>query len=104
MQVVWPNYIETVDDLGNGNTAPRFELEVRWRLDFDKQQWVITVLDNVSNRGIAGYSRAWNGPPGTDIITFGRREPIFQNLVIQGIKLMFVALVVQVVVQLGSLV
>jgi hypothetical protein len=60
------------------------------------------MLDNISYRRIVGG--VWNGPPGTDIITFGRREPIVQNLEIKGIKLIFVVLGVQVIaVQLGGL-
>lgn len=76
MLIVWPNLIETLDDLDNGGIAPRIQLEVRWRLDLDKQQWVLMMLDNESNCEVDGFSRVWNGPLGADIIAFSRREPI----------------------------
>ena len=74
MVIVRPNLIETLDDLDNGGIAPRIQMEVRWRLDLDKQQRVLMMFDNESDHGVEDFSRVRNGPLGTDIIAFGRRE------------------------------
>jgi len=76
MLIVRPNLIEMANDLDNGGIPPRIQLEVHWRLDVDKQKWVLMMLDNKSNREVDRFSRVWNGPLGTDIIAFGRRELI----------------------------
>jgi hypothetical protein len=41
-----------------------------------KQQWVIMMLDDIISREIFNSSAVRNGSLGTDIITFGWREPI----------------------------
>ena len=73
--IVWPKLIDSLDDLVNGDWASRIEWEVRWRLDLDKQQRVVKMLDNESNE-VGGFFRFWNIPMGTDIVSFRRREPI----------------------------
>ena len=68
--------METLNDLNNDGIAPRFQLKVRWRLDLDKHQRSLVVLDNESNREVDGFSRVRNGPLGTDIIAFSRGKNI----------------------------
>ena len=55
MLIVRPNLIETLKDLRNGASALRIPLEVRWRLDLDKQQRALMMLDNEINREVDGF-------------------------------------------------
>ena len=54
------------------------------------------MLDNESNREVDGFSRVWNSPLGTDIISIGCREPMVQDLVIKWVEFRFNGLVVVV--------
>lgn len=110
----WPNLIETFSDLENGGSAPQIHMEVRWRLDLDKQQQALMMLNNKSNGELHHYfhyrasgevdssSRSWNSPLRTDIIVFCLREPIVQNLVIKVVKPHFNGFIV--VIQLSGLI
>ena len=102
MLIGWPNLIETRNDLDYGAVPQGPDLEFRWSLDLNKQERFLMVLDSKSNREVVRFFGAWNGPLGTDIKAFFRREPIVQNLAIKGVKRCFNGLVV--IVQLVGLV
>jgi len=73
---IWLNLIETLRNLGNGGVPPRIQFEFRRRLDLDKQQGALAMLDDEIDREVVGISRVWDGPVGTDVVAFFRREPV----------------------------
>ena len=76
MLIVRPNVVEALVNLGDGRFALRKSKFCR-RLDLDKQQGELTLLNKGSDSEVDGFSRVRNVPLGTNVVSFIGREPMF---------------------------
>lgn len=94
LTITRPNLIKMLNSLDDGHLPSRIYLEIRWRLDVNKQQGLPMMRDNIGNIRVNRFYRSWNKPLGIDVKIFFWREPIVQNRAIKGKKFVFNGLVI----------